>query len=175
MKQNLIFDTCPAGMSEAFAIHALDVVNHIHEDLRVKKSTWQKIKDFAAGQNALFRGDHYVDVICLLPVYRDYLAEHPGRSFYATPQFTFNGIQLGEWIDRTKKTLGRNRAFEWFRENGFFHNHNIPTDEMIANGWMREVTGRRINVTTPLFTPSGVAHFAPIIASDFYFLGLEQL
>lgn len=177
-------NNCPAGMSEAYAIHAANVVNHQHADGRIKKTLWDMVKEFAEGRNARFRGDFRIarnpddykfDITCLLPLYRDYLADHPERSFYATPTRTFNGIELGQWIDYTKKTIGRNRAFKWFREKELFSAKNEPIDELIRNGWVIQVVGQRVNEATPIFTPAGVAHFAPIIASDYYFLGQEQL
>lgn len=184
MKQNIILNECPMGMTPDFAAHVANILNHQDADGRIIHSLWDMTKEFAAGRNARFRGDFRIarnpddyqfDTTFLLPIYREYLEDHPERRFYATPTKTFNGIEFGKWLDHTKKTIARNRAFKWFREKGLFNSRNEPIDELIRNGWVTQVVGQRINEATPIFTPAGVAHFAPIIASDYYFLGQEQL
>lgn len=157
-------------MSEEFAQHALEVINDLCEKFPVKEEVWESVKAFASGSNARFseHGSYCNNEI--LKILREYISEHPERKFYNKPTKTFNGIEFGLWLDPTKKSIGRNRLFKWLREKGYFVNGNNPSAEMIAKGWMLQVVGQRINLKTPLFTPEGVEHLAPIIAKDYYFL-----
>lgn len=141
-------------MRDETTTHAINVINSTFLDHRKKVKVIGMVKNFSKGQNAQFTGDNWIDKRLLWPFYLEFLEKHPERKFYNKPTKTFNGIEFGLWLDPTKKSIGRNRLFEWLHEMGYFVNGNNPSAEMIAKGWMLQVVGQRINLKTPLFTLS---------------------
>ena len=174
-------NNCPTGMNEAYAIHCLNKINDWHKHLKVKKTIWNYLEQFASGLNAQFYGELYADSHILLPLYQEFLNEHPDRQMYRTPTHTINFSEFCRMLDRAKgnmKVIGKIRLFDEFRFQGYLvkNRYNMPSEEMVRNGWMISTPSHRcITTETPLLTPAGFDHFAKKVVNDFYFLGQEQL